>query len=165
LFYSLSLIITLFYNRYKILLIFFKMESKKQIIIYVFIILLVFFGIVFYNSKNSNSNLQIEESAVNIYYFWVQGCSYCAAESIWIKEMEEKYESINFLKLEANKNSGIFLSLLEKFDVSLNMRGSVPATFIGDKYFIGFNQEIGEEMEEKIKECFEEENCVNPLNK
>lgn len=40
----------------------------------------------------------------------------------------------------------------------------VPMTFIGDKYWVGYSDSLGSEMEVKIKECLEK-NCENPGNR
>ena len=140
---------------------------KKKNIIYLLVFIFLFFGLMFYNNKKEvKSNEGVREGVVNIYHFWASGCSYCALQEEWIKEIEEKEkEKIIFLKFEVSKNYILFVDLLEKFNVPKNMRGSVPITFIGDKYFIGFNNSIKEKMEAKIKECIEKNNCEEPANK
>ncbi len=40
----------------------------------------------------------------------------------------------------------------------------VPTTFIGDKYWVGYADYMGQEMEAKIKSCIDI-GCVNPGDK
>lgn len=133
----------------------------KTIILSIIAGALIITGAVYYSNREIKE-AEIEEGVVNIYHFWAKGCSYCAKQEKWLNGIEERYD-VNIVRLEISKHAPLLSELLEMHSVPKNQRGAVPATFVGDKYFIGFDQNIGKLIEDKIKECIKTEDCFNPL--
>ncbi|MCK5107733.1 MAG: hypothetical protein KAQ83_03320, partial [Nanoarchaeota archaeon] len=47
----------------------------------------------------------LADNTVNLYFFYGNGCSYCAAEEILLDELEVKYPTLNIEKYEVYQNS------------------------------------------------------------
>lgn len=99
-----------------------------------------------------------------IYLFYGDGCGHCAHEKEFLKPLDEKYEdlSVEYYEIWYNKeNSKKLEELAKSFDITV--RG-VPVTFINDKVWVGYNEDIGKEIEEKVKECINE-GCMDAMDK
>ena len=84
-------------------------------------------------------------------FFHMHGCGACTQMKPFLEEMDSKYNlDIKSYEISSRENSNIFKEYLNNHDVPDEKRGYIPAVFIGDAYFIGFNQEITEAIEEKI---------------
>lgn len=117
--------------------------SKKIIIFY--IILSALFYPFFIFSQNAK---------LNIYFFYKKNCIHCAAEKKFLEKMEIKYPEINIYKYPVEDIDNLkILSDLAKKHKAEKYIGPVPLTFIGNDFFVGFDneQKIGAEMEESIK--------------
>jgi len=117
-----------------------------------------------------------EGNEVRIYLFWGKGCPHCAKEKLFLEEMKSKYplRVVEYEVYYNETNREKFLEMCRKYGITPM---GVPTTFIGDKYFIGFNDEIAEEIENEIKRELEELDtgkscetkipiigCINPKN-
>lgn len=153
---------------------------SKKIIIILIISLLLALGIIYYAASQKENEKTLPEKEfytsedikyieslpgkANIYYMWMLGCPVCAALDKWFEEMKEIY-NIKVYKFDIARESALFMDVLNAYDVPAERRGFVPFVFISDEYFIGFNQEIGQNMEKRIKQCLESEECINPCDK
>ncbi len=93
-----------------------------------------------------------KEDVVNIYFFRGEGCPHCAAEEKWFKEIKKKYKkNIKIYDYEV-WHSSYNRSLLEESMKKMKCKEKgVPFTVVGDKYFVGYSDVIGEQIESKIK--------------
>lgn len=112
-------------------------------------------------SSNRYEDIAPKEGMVDVYYFYSLGCPYCANQAVWLDEMEARRENLHIVRLDISKHARLFNKFLELYDVPIARRGGVPATFIGEEYFPGFNSEAGDKMEEKIIQCLETNDCVS----
>lgn len=115
----------------------------------IFILVLVFV----FNSFNFVFS-QGEKLEINFFYSDI--CPHCAKEHEFLKELEAKYPEIEIKEYEVVgnvENQKILKDFYEKYKVSEGERGYVPVTFTPTKYFVGFNEQIGKEIEGCIKEC------------
>jgi len=97
-----------------------------------------------------------QQNKVEIYFFYSPICPHCAAEKEFLKTLGDKYPEIEIKSYDAINNSEgqkILNELYEKYQVPQGKKGWVPVTFTPTKYFIGFNEQIGEEIESCIEEC------------
>ena len=97
-----------------------------------------------------------QQNQVEIHFFYSAICPYCEKEKEFLKELKEKYPEIEIKEYEVisnPKNKEILKDFYEKYQVPEKDKGWVPITFTPDKYFIGFNQQIAEDIESCIKEC------------
>ena len=98
----------------------------------------------------------LAQDKAEINFFSSAICPHCVKEREFLKELEKKYPEIKAIEYEVvyqKENRDILKSFYEKYGVPERERGWVPVTFTSDKYFIGFNQQIAEEIERCIKEC------------
>ena len=117
---------------------------------WIFVILILVF--VFGNFNFAFSQTQKSQ----IYFFYSAICPHCAEEEEFLKELEKKYPEIEIKKYEVfyqTENQNILRDFYEKYKVPEKEQGFVPVTFTPTKYFVGFNEQIGAEIESCIKEC------------
>jgi thiol-disulfide isomerase/thioredoxin len=120
-------------------------------------------------TNNAGENLDIPDSSIGnekivVYFFWGDGCPYCEKQKEAMVAWSQKYPSIEIKDYETWKNQDN-KEILEKMATSYgaSVQG-VPMTFIGDKYWVGFSESLGAEMESKLKEC-SNKSCENPGNR
>lgn len=97
-----------------------------------------------------------QQEAIKIDFFYSPICPHCAAEKEFLKTLEDKYPEIEIKSYDAinnSENQEILNEFYEKYQVPKGERGWVPVTFTPTKYFIGFNQQTGQDIESCIKEC------------
>lgn len=99
-----------------------------------------------------NVGIEKEEDVVNIYLFYGDGCPHCSKEKAFLAQIEEKYEGkVKVYKYEVwdnDKNREVLFEVKDKFNLSRDEK--VPFTVIGSKYYLGYGDEIGAEIERKI---------------
>ncbi len=96
-----------------------------------------------------------KEAEIN--FFYSETCPHCAKEKEFLKQLEEKYPTIEVKQYEvisSLENQKILQDFYKKYNVPENEQGWVPVTFTPTKYFIGFNDETGKEIDNCLKECF-----------
>ena len=101
-------------------------------------------------------NVKQEDGVVNVYFFYGDGCPHCAKEEKFFKLIEKKYgNKVHIYSYETwnNKNNKELMIESKKVFDAFNKgvtEVSVPFTVIGDKYFAGYSDSIGEKIEKKI---------------
>ncbi|PKM91144.1 hypothetical protein CVU82_03770 [Candidatus Falkowbacteria bacterium HGW-Falkowbacteria-1] len=109
---------------------------------------------------NEGANFESEKK-VAIYFFWGDGCPYCAKQKEAMVKWLEKYPNIEIKTYETwnnTDNRGMLESLAAAYDTTIQ---GVPMTFIGDKYWVGYADTLETEMISKIDECLTK-TCENP---
>ena len=137
---------------------------KKRFIIFLFSLLLIpttSFAI----SDNYNdvvadiTDTEIEENKINLYLFHGAECPHCEEEREWLQSIEEDYkDSVNIYYFEVwhDKTNNEYMSKIKEIlEIS---RNGVPLTIVGDKYYIGFSDTIGSQIENQLKEYLKIEN-------
>jgi len=101
---------------------------------------------------------------VAIYFFWGDGCPHCMYQKPFLEELQQKYPEIELKMFETwhNPENGRLFSDMAKA-YGTNAQG-VPTTFIADKFWVGYAEYMGKEMEDKIRYCIEN-SCINPGDK
>lgn len=100
-----------------------------------------------------------QQDQIEIYFFYSDICPHCAKEKEFLKDLEKKYPEIEvkgYEVISSSENQKILKDFYENYQVPGGERGRVPATFTPTRYFIGFNQQIGEDIESCLKECLGE---------
>ena len=118
----------------------------KKIIFVIFIL-----GILFLNV-----DFALAQNKVEINFFYSQTCSVCAKEEDFLRELKQRYPLLEIKEYEVisvPENQKILADFYEKYNVAKGERGRVPVTFTSNKYFVGFNQQIAQDIENCIKEC------------
>lgn len=121
----------------------------------VYIIGLIFFVLLVSQIVKTDFVLAQDKTA-SLYFFSLSTCPHCAVEKEFLKELKNKYPEIEIKEYEIDtnpENQKILVDFYEKYQVPKTDRGRFPATFTPNKYFIGFNEQIGQDIENCLKEC------------
>ncbi len=101
---------------------------------------------------------KVDKDKINLYFFRMDGCPHCAEEEKWLENIKDKYtDYLNIYDYEI-KNSKTNREYYYNVKKVLNddVTKSVPYTVIGETYFVGFSETVGEQIENKIKELIDE---------
>lgn len=93
---------------------------------------------------------------IEVDFFYSQTCPHCKAEEEFLSQLEKKYPELSINRYEVTNNQDnqkILKSFYEKYKVPAAEQGWVPITFTPTKYFVGFSEEIGKQIEGCLKEC------------
>ncbi len=99
---------------------------------------------------------------IPIYFFWGIGCGECEHQKVFLQDLKKKYPQIEIRSYESLNNSDnaiIFSGIARRFNISSPV---VPATFIDNKSWIGYNASFAREIENRIEYCLKNK-CVDPL--
>ncbi len=121
--------------------------------------LALFFIIIFLGLMMKADFVFAQQSSVGVYFFYSTICSHCDEEKEFLKDLEKKYPEIEIKKYEIvynPENQKILNDFYDKYQVPKGEQGWIPVTFTANRYFIGFNQEISEDIESCLKECLGE---------
>jgi thiol-disulfide isomerase/thioredoxin len=88
-----------------------------------------------------------------INFFWSTGCPHCQAEKSFLEDLSEKYPQIEIRQHEFSKNIELVKEFYENYQVPSREQGLVPITFTANSYFVGYNEQIGQEIEKCAEEC------------
>lgn len=95
---------------------------------------------------------QSADQPVVVTMFWGDGCPHCAKAKPFLEGLKEKYPTMELRLYEVWYNEDN-LKMMQQMAEQYGFQATgVPLTFIGDKYWVGFNEEIGADMEARIKE-------------
>lgn len=103
-----------------------------------------------------------QEEKVEVNFFYGRTCPYCAKEERFLSELEKKYPEIKVNRFAISENINLIKEFYQDYKVPPREQGYVPITFIGDRYFLEFNKEIGEDIEDCIVKLIEggsQESC------
>ncbi len=136
------------------------MRRKTQCLLFGLFIL----GSIFYPSY---AHPETENKKVVIYLFWGEGCPHCKHEKPFLEGLKVKYPDLEIKSYEVwfhEENKELYKRLADAYG---SKGGSVPATFIGEKFWIGYSKVKSAEMKKQVEYCFEK-GCPSPemvLNK
>jgi cytochrome c biogenesis protein CcdA/glutaredoxin len=91
------------------------------------------------------------DGSVELLLFWGDGCPHCAAEKVWLADLQDEYAGLEIKEYEVwydAENRELFEQVAE--DHGLEPQG-VPGTFVGGAGWIGFNDAIAFEIEEAVR--------------
>ncbi|HOZ53646.1 MAG TPA: thioredoxin family protein [bacterium] len=109
---------------------------------------------------NESADFESDKKVV-IYFFWGDGCPHCSSQKTAMSAWAEKYSDIEIKTYETWNNTDnrvVLESLAAAYNTTVQ---GVPMTFIGDKFWVGYADSFGEEMQAKIDECLKG-SCENP---
>lgn len=108
------------------------------------------------------------EEKISLYLFYGDGCPHCSKEKEFLEEVKSKYPNVEIHTYETwynDENS----QLLRRVKNALGTENNyVPYTVIGETGYTGYNENIGYQLENKIKNYHNEKDIVkeviqNPL--
>jgi len=116
----------------------------KKIFLIIFVFILFFSAFAFVSAKE-----------VEIDFFSSPTCPHCAKEEKFLDDFQKIYPEvkINRYSVFDKESAEILRNLYNEYQVPANRQGMVPITFTNDKYFVGFSEEIGKNIEQCVLEC------------
>lgn len=94
--------------------------------------------------------------AVTLYFFWGEGCPHCAAAKPALAELQDRYPTLQIRDFEVRgsvENLQRFMEMAAKFGFEPT---GVPTFFLGERYWVGFDERTtGQELESAIVKCLE----------
>ena len=119
---------------------------KKRLVFILFV-----FGLVFGFFKF----VLAEKNWSDINFFYSPTCPHCVEEEDFLDGLEKKYPEIkiNRFSVFEKKNVNLLKDFYAQYKVPSGSQGMVPVTFTNKRFFLGFNEEIGENIESCILEC------------
>lgn len=109
-----------------------------------------------------NFSFAENKKPVILYFFWAEGCPYCEKEKIFLENLKKKYPKLEIKDYEVSYSQASRELLMTMSKIYGIKPTGVPVTFIGDKGFIGFNEEIASKIELILKSCLKKI-CEDPL--
>ena len=102
---------------------------------------------------------------VNLYLFHSETCMHCQAEIEYLKELESEYDNLKIHLYEVDRhkdNAEKMIKVKEKLNID---SPNVPFTVIGNYYYIGYSDSIGDGIKELVEKYSNEPeiNMVKPI--
>ena len=99
-------------------------------------------------------------SPPTIDFFYSSTCPHCKAELSFLGQMQDKYVELRINKYNVYEPNTVntLKIFFNKYKVPDSKQGQVPITFIGQKYFIGFDETVSNDLEHEIKKRIKQEN-------
>lgn len=83
----------------------------------------------------------------SLYMFSSPTCPHCNDAKAYIAELEKDDElNFNFIDYTLSDNLELARSFYSDYKVPKNYQGLVPIMFIGDRYFLGFNKDVADDL-------------------
>lgn len=122
------------------------MINKRKIFIGT-LILFVFFIFLPIFSVSAKEKIEIN-------FIFSPTCHFCSAEELFLDTLEKNNSDIVIIKYDITdpKNVELIKNFYTKYNISSSNYGSVPMTFIGDKYTIGYNDKVANTIKEYVNE-------------
>ena len=96
-------------------------------------------------------NIVSGKEEVNLYLFHSKDCSHCKAEREWLESIKDEYDYLNIYEYEVTRNvdnSQLLQDVKERLSSTTKY---VPFTVIGEKYFIGWNEDNKDKILNEIE--------------
>lgn len=108
------------------------MKNLKKLIFSIFVVGFLFAGFSVFAQES------------NIDFFYSPTCPHCAKEEKFLDEIEGENPDITINRYSVNQKANVDMmkEFYSDYDVPTSYHGMVPITFIGDKYFVGFNEDL-----------------------
>lgn len=85
-----------------------------------------------------------------INFFYSSTCPHCARAKVFLNQLKKDNPQIVINQYEVSTENKRLIEFYQKKKIPLQSQGLVPVIFIDEKYFIGYNEEIAQQ----IKNCF-----------
>ena len=107
--------------------------------------LLILIGLFF-------GNFALASPKVEVKFFYSKTCPHCAEERAFLEgEIAQEYPEVEISKFPVSENIELLKKFYQEYQVPKEKHGWVPVTFIEGDYFLGFSEDIGED----IKDCID----------
>jgi len=106
----------------------------------------------------SATGFSLAEEKIIIHFFFSPTCHNCANEKPFLEDLKQKYPDVEFKNYNIFEKQSIDLlkEMYQEYDVPAQEQGFVPITFIRDRHFLGFDEEIAFDMENYVLELIKD---------
>jgi len=110
------------------------------------IILLLLLASSFF-STTAQAKFTPKEEEGKVYIFTSPTCPHCTSAKNFLDNLK-KQGDVNFSYQEytISNNTKLANDFYKEYNVSKNQQGLIPVIFVGDQYFVGFSNQIGEQI-------------------
>ena len=120
----------------------------------VFLIFFIFLATLITRLVFAQTNLPADEARLEVNFFYSETCLHCKAEQAFLDKIEPKYPDVRFNRHPVSQAEcrEELIDLCQKYGIEKYV-GLVPITFVGEEFFLGFDNEnnIGKKIEDSIK--------------
>ena len=103
------------------------------------------------------------DAEVVVYWFWGDGCPHCADQMPFMGELAKR-ENVAVVALEVYNSDENRQRQQEFADAYGIEKVAVPMTFVGNEYWVGWADEVKQEIKSKVEACLESD-CPAPTAK
>jgi len=99
-----------------------------------------------------------------LYFFYGQGCPYCARAEIFLKDLKRQYPTLGVVSFEVynhRENWKLYSALARVYQIKVE---AVPGFFINDKVFVGYDEFVASQIKSEILHCLNQK-CLSPREK
>jgi len=109
--------------------------------------------------------LNSQASQPKIDFFFSPTCPHCAEEEVFLDNLITEFPGIEIKRHSVFQKENISLlnDFYKKYQIPQKDQGWIPVTFTEKKYFIGFDEKIGEKIKDCLKECSEGKHISKPI--
>src|SRR3989338_8762592 len=103
----------------------------------------IFLGLLSFGNVSAQSDIEVN-------FFYNKTCPHCVAEKVFLGELEKKNPEIKINQYEISdsaENQKLLQDFYDKYQVPKGEKGWVPITFTPARYFVGFNEQTGKQIE------------------
>ena len=136
---------------------------RTIITIFIFSLFICIFNPAFSSPVVSQDDTSFNENKIIIYFFRGEGCPHCKNEERFFEVIKLRYPQLEINSYEVWYNEAN-REFLKKMTTAAGIKlTGVPVTFIDKKVFVGFSENIGQEINEIIRYCMGSP-CRSPLD-
>lgn len=93
------------------------------------------------------------DEPLTIEYFWGEGCPFCVQQAAFLDELEARHPDVVVERYEVWSDEANQQRMTEALAAFGEEPTGVPATVIGDRYWVGFNERIAADIEQLVEEA------------
>jgi len=126
-------------------------RSKKAVFSWFWHAIMIFLSIVIIGFFIFTAEAATPSRSVDIYFFWGDGCSYCAMAKTFLQDLADKNAPAVQLHSYEVWNHPENEELMNRFATAYHIKArSVPIFFIGNQTWVGWTDQIKAEIEETV---------------
>ncbi len=87
-----------------------------------------------------------------LHFFWIEGCPFCQHQKEFLVGLKERHTDLKIFdySISEEETIPILSDFIDRHKGSEKYHGVVPLTFIDNKFFVGFNDAVGEDIERAV---------------
>lgn len=91
------------------------------------------------------------DEPLTVEYFWGEGCPYCVQQAAFLDELEARHPDVVVERYEVWSDEANQQRMADALAAFGEQPTGVPATVIGDRYWVGFNERIATDIEQVVE--------------